>query len=123
VDLLTFGHTLEALSLAEIRAVAARLTQQDCIADEIDRTRAVMRVDRLIRRDRRRNQAGLAAVTAIALVQDAARRDEAALPDPDVTRVARAAALVARALVCGPPAEREARLLGAAFEWAAAKAR
>jgi hypothetical protein len=122
VDLLAFGHTLETLRLAEIRAVSSRLAERDCIADEVERTRAVMHVDRVVRRDRRRNQAGLAAVTAISLVQDAARRDGAQLPDADVTRVARAAALVARALVCGPVARREAELLARAFDCTTATA-
>jgi hypothetical protein len=89
---------------------------RDSIADEIEATRAMLHVEHAVRRTKRKNQAAMAALTVIALVQDAARRDAVRLPDDDVTRVARAAAAVARALVVGEVVEREARLLATAFD-------
>ena len=81
----------------------------------------MLHVERVLRATHRRNQAAMAGLTVVALVQRAARRDGVDLPDDDVTRVARAAEQVARAIVGGPPAARDANLTEVPvhiFEWA-----
>ncbi|MDZ4827208.1 MAG: hypothetical protein SGJ13_12215 [Actinomycetota bacterium] len=117
MDLLAFGQSLGALRIADIRSIAAHdAASRDSIAGEVEVRRATLHVERVLRATQRRNQAAMAGLTVVALVQGAARRAGVELPDRDVTRVARAAELVARALVGGPASERDARLLATAFD-------
>ena len=117
VDLLRLEATLEALTVAEIRAVADDLAAtRVTAADEIEAMRAVLEVEHALTRTRRHAQAAVAARSVTLAVQSAARRERIALPDDAVTRVARAAAQVARALVAGQECAADVRCLSRGLE-------
>jgi hypothetical protein len=103
MDLLTFRENLLRLSADDIRRCAAALAIEDrTVADEVVCWRAEFAIDRLVRCGCTRAEAQHAAVAAhetARLVTDVARRRGMALPDGDVTRVARSAAHIARGLV------------------------
>jgi hypothetical protein len=105
-----FTTALSSLTGAELHAVARSL-ESDTLTDEVDWWRATIAIDRVLRHVHHTRQAAHAAADAAHAVQDAARRSGIALPDDDVTRVARAAADVARGLVAGIPARPVVRLL------------
>jgi hypothetical protein len=98
-----FLAALARLDASDLREVAERL-DSDVLCDEVDWWRATIAIDKVVRHARRGRQAAHAAAAAAATVQAAARRGGIALPDDDVTRVARAAADVARGLAAGPAA-------------------
>lgn len=103
MDVVSFAAALQQLSIADIRAIAADLEAAHAsVADDIAFTRALMAIDRLLRNRSRSNEAALAALGIVSAVQAAASRDHVTLPDPDVTRVARAAAVLARGLIVAP---------------------
>jgi hypothetical protein len=103
VDLVAFGAALQQLTEADIRAIAHDIEDAHAsAADDVAFTRALMVVDRLLRNRHRGTEAALAAFAVVNAVQAAASRDRISLPDSDVTRVARAAAVLARALVVAP---------------------
>ncbi len=87
----------------ELRQVAASLDAEQ-ICDEVDWWRATIAIDKVLRRTRCTRRAARAAADASRAVQDAADRAGIDLPDAEVTRVARAAAEVARGLAAGSPA-------------------
>lgn len=117
MDLLRLEATLEALTVAEIRAVAEDLAAtRATAADEIEAMRATLEVEHALRRTRRHTQAAVAAHNITLAVQSAARRERIPLPDDAVTRVARAAAQVARALVAGHECAADARCLARGLE-------
>jgi hypothetical protein len=106
VDLVSFGSALQRLTADEIRAIALDLeAAHSSAADDVAFTRALLVVDRLLRNRHRSSEAALAAFAVVTAVQAAAARDRVRLPDPDVTRVARAAAILARGLVVAPATE------------------
>ncbi len=98
-----FFAALRGLSGADLEKVVLSL-DSDALCDEVDWWRATMAIDRVVRHARRARHAARAAAEAQRAVEHAARRAGIALPDPEVTRVARAAADVARGLAAGPAA-------------------
>ena len=92
------SRALRALSGDDIRAVASSL-EHDTAGDEVDRWQATIAIDRALRHTHRSRMAAHAAWDAAQAVQAAGERAGIRLPDADVTRVARAAAEVARGLV------------------------
>jgi hypothetical protein len=98
-----FLAVLRRLEPDDLARVAARL-ESDLLCDEVDWWRATIAIDKVVRHARRGRQAAHAASRAAGTVQEAARRGGIALPDSDVTRVARAAADVARGLAAGAAA-------------------
>ncbi len=102
MDVVEFGRALEALSVDDIRSLAADLSLAcGSPADEIANTRAVLVIEQSLRRTHRLHNAAAAALATASTVQEAAIRQRVSLPDDDVTRVARAAAQLARGLVVG----------------------
>jgi hypothetical protein len=115
VELVAFGRALGELTVDDIRSIALDLN--DAIvstADEIAATRAVLVIEQTLRRTHRLQRAAQAALVAATTVQDVAKRARVALPDQDVTRVARAAAQIARGLVVADvaPVDDALRCLG-----------
>ena len=103
VDLVSFGSALRRLTADEIRAIALDLeAAHSSAADDVAFMRALLVIDRLLRNPQRSNEAALAAFAVVTAVQGAAERDHVALPNADVTRVARAAGILARGLVVAP---------------------
>jgi hypothetical protein len=105
-----FISAVAALSADELRGVARSL-ESDALTDEVDWWRATIAIDKVLRHVRQTRQAARAATEAVHAVQAAAVRAGIPLPDDDITRVARAAADVARGLVAGLPARPVVRLL------------
>lgn len=100
MELTDFTRTLEGMSAIDIRVVAAGLDAcTKSPADEVETWQAIIVVDRELRRCRRTREAAAASIRASRAVLLAAEHAEMELPDQDVTRVARAAADVARGLV------------------------
>jgi len=115
VDLVAFGRALADLTIEDIRLLAADLAAaSSCSADEIAGTRAVLVIEQTLRHTHRLTNAATAALAAATTVQDVAHRGCVALPDSDVTRVARAAAQLARGLVVAdaPGVDDALRVLG-----------
>jgi hypothetical protein len=110
VDLVVFGQALTELTLVDIRAIAFDL-HEVCVstADEIANTRSMLMIEQTLRRNHRLHDAALAALNAATRVQEVALLADVDLPDDDVTRVARAAAQLARGMVvCEYPGVDEA---------------
>jgi hypothetical protein len=102
VDVVDFGRVLGELTVEDIRLLAADLAAaMASTADEIAATRAVLLIEQTLRRTHRMPNAAAAALAAASTVQDVAKAAHVSLPDQDVTRVARAAAQIARGLVAG----------------------
>jgi hypothetical protein len=119
VDVVEFGRALAALSVDEIRLIAADLaTAGSSTADEIAHTRAVLVIEQTLRRTHRLHNAAAAALIAATTVQEVAQHGDVTLPDDDVTRVARAAAQLARGLVAGdsPVVDDALRSLGKGWQ-------
>ncbi len=110
-----FIDALRCLNADELKQVAASLNS-DALTDEVDWWRATIAIDKVLRHTRCTRQAGNAARVAAHAVQEAAEREGFVLPDDDITKVARAAADMARGLVAGPAARPVVRLL--AEHWA-----
>ncbi len=105
-----FLTALAHLSGADLEKVALAL-DSDALCDEVDWWRATIAIDRVVRHARRTRIAARAAIDAQQAVASAASRAVVPLPDADVTRVARAAADVARGLAAGPAARPVVQLL------------
>jgi signal transduction protein with GAF and PtsI domain len=106
VELEMFVGALQRLSAAELRDLAFDLDHAvDCAADEFELWKALADLDRAARRGHRVIQAGHAAHATVRAVLTAARTAGIDLPDAGVTRVARSATHVARALVAANTAE------------------
>jgi hypothetical protein len=105
-----FLRVLRSLDATDLERVGARL-DSDLLCDEVDWWRATIAIDKVVRHARRGRQAAQAAADAASAVQDSATRLGIALPDGRVTRVARAAADVARGMAAGPPAQPVTRIL------------
>ena len=115
MDVVAFGRALSELTVDDIRSIAQDLAAASVSpADEVAFTRSVLVIERTLRRTHRLPNAATAALAAATAVQDVAQRARVALPDRDVTRVARAVAHLARGLVVGdsPRVERAVRCLG-----------
>jgi hypothetical protein len=98
-----FAAALRTMTGEDLRRVAASLDAEQ-ICDEVDWWRATIAIDKLLRRTHCTRRAARAATDAVHAVQAAADRAGIPLPDAEVTRVARAAAEVARGLAAGSPA-------------------
>ncbi|HEY5014872.1 MAG TPA: hypothetical protein VIK61_19455 [Acidimicrobiia bacterium] len=100
MELVTFVGVLQRLTAAELRDLAFDLDHAvECPAEELALFKALADLDRAARRVHRQLQAGHAAHLSVAAVLYAARLAGIELPDSGVTRVARSASHVARALV------------------------
>lgn len=116
MDHAIFARALGRLSVDDIRALARDLDAlMSSPADDVAVTRATLRIEQAVRRLHRQPEAGIGALAASHAVVDAAERQGLELPDPDVTRVARAAAQLARGLVVAEAAGAEVKLL--AMPW------
>ncbi|MCU1466054.1 MAG: hypothetical protein JWM72_1982 [Actinomycetia bacterium] len=102
MDVVVFGQALTELTVVDIRAIASDL-HEVCVstADEIANTRSMLMIEQTLRRKHRLHDAALAALSTATKVQEVALHAEVELPDKDVTRVARAAAQLARGMVVG----------------------
>jgi hypothetical protein len=106
-----FVEALGRLTPDDVRAIARSL-ESDTAGDEVDAWRATIAIDRALRHTHRTREAAHAAWDAAQAVQRTAAAQGMELPDPDVTRVARAAAEIARGLVAADGVESEvSRLL------------
>ena len=100
VDVVAFGRAVSDLTVDDIRKISFDLSSAvSSTADEIAMTRAVLVIEQTLRRTHRLHNAATAALAVVTAVQDVAHRARVQLPDPDVTRVARAAAQLARGMV------------------------
>jgi hypothetical protein len=112
VDVMRFTEALSRMTDVDVRRVAAELAGgRTCVADDLAWWEATVDIDRALKLLHRRRNAAMAAHHASAAVQSAASHAGMALPDDDVTRVARAAADVARGLTAGAIAEEAVRRL------------
>jgi hypothetical protein len=98
-----FTAVLRTMTGDDLRRVAASL-ESELICDEVDWWRATIAIDKVLRHQHCTRRAARAATDASHAIQDAATRAGIDLPDADITRVARAAAEVARGLAAGPTA-------------------
>jgi hypothetical protein len=105
-----FVAALDTLSGDDVHHVA-KLLDLESLTDEVDWWRATIAIDRAIRHAKCSRQAARAAAQVVAVVQHRASCAGIPLPDADVTRVARAAAEVARGLTAGPSAQPIVRIL------------
>jgi hypothetical protein len=115
VELLAFEQALADLTVPDIRLISLDLvTVKENTADEVACTRSVLVIEQTLRRTHRLHNAASAALEAASTVQEVAELGNVALPDDDVTRVARAAAQLARGLVVGdsPGVDEALRCLG-----------
>ena len=102
MDIVVFGRALAELSVDDIRAIAFDLqAARASTADEVAGTRAMLFIEQTLRRTHRLHDAASAALDVATNVQQVAERGHLDLPDDDVTRVARAAAQIARGMVVG----------------------
>jgi hypothetical protein len=116
MELATFTQALERLTPSSLHQVARSHAEHHCSpSDEIDAFRAVVHIDVVLRKTARTRAAAQAAYSATRAVTSAAEAGDILLPDPEVTQVARAAALIARGIVAGPEAEPDVRWL--LLEW------
>jgi hypothetical protein len=105
-----FVAALGDLTGDDVHLVAKSL-DLEFLTDEVDWWRATIAIDRAIRHAKCARQAARAAQQVVAIVQHRASCAGIPLPDDDVTRVARAAAEVARGLTAGPQAQPIVRML------------
>ena len=100
MNLTEFTDALRRLSVDDIHRISVSLAS-DTAGDEVDAWRATIAIDRALRHSHRTRQAARAAWDAAQVVQRIAESNGIALPDPDVTHVARAAAEIARGMIAG----------------------
>jgi hypothetical protein len=116
MELNEFTGTLAQMTPANVHAVArSHAAHHGSPADEIDAFRAVVHIDTVLRKHARTRDAAHAAYAATRAVTFAAEAGDILLPDPEVTQVARAAALIARGIVAGDEADPDVRWL--LLEW------
>ena len=117
MELSTFTSSLPRLSSDDIRLIAKSLdVLVSTPEEEVAWWRATMAVDRILRRSGQSRTAAIATQTATNAVKAAADAAGMLLPDTDVTRVARAAGAIARAIVAGPVAAFHLELFLAGWE-------
>ncbi|MGZ4691334.1 MAG: hypothetical protein ACXVJW_04990 [Acidimicrobiia bacterium] len=101
-----FVNALKHLAGDDIRAVACAIDEHhQTVADEVAAWEAVMCIDEALREASRSRIAARAAHEAVQAVRAAAEASDIEIPDAVVIRVAREAALLARALVAGTGAD------------------
>jgi hypothetical protein len=106
VELQTFVGALRRLSGDDLRAVACAIDEHhQTVADEVAAWEDVMCIDEALRRAGRSRVAARAAHEAVQAVRYAAEHSELEIPSAVVIRIAREAALLARALVAGTGAD------------------
>jgi hypothetical protein len=106
VELQAFVGALRRLSGDDLRAVACAIDEHhQTVADEVAAWEDVMCIDEALRTAGRSRVAARAAHEAVQAVRYAADRSELEIPSAVVIRVAREAALLARALVAGTGAD------------------
>jgi hypothetical protein len=110
MEVTAFVALLHALTPEDIRRISDSL-ESESLTDEVDWWRATIAIDKVLRHSRCTRRAARVAADAAHAVQMSASRGGLDLPDAEVTRVARAAADVARGLVAGQPARPIVRLL------------
>jgi hypothetical protein len=100
VELTNFVAVLRALGPDDIERIARAIeASHQTAADEVAAWEDLMRIDDALRRGGRSRAAARAAHDAVAAVRDAVATTDAHVPDAVLTRVAREAALLARAMV------------------------
>jgi hypothetical protein len=105
MDLSEFTQAINRMSDADIRMIASELhVRMASTADEVAWWQATIAIDRSLKGCRLHRAAAMAAGSASQAVRNVAEHAGVALPDNDVTCVARAAAEVARGIVAGPMA-------------------
>jgi hypothetical protein len=106
VELEAFVGTLSRLTGDDLRAVACAIDEHhQTVADEVAAWEDVMCIDEALRSAGRSRIAARAAHEAVQAVRGAADASGAEIPDGVVIRVAREAAMLARALVAGTGAD------------------
>jgi hypothetical protein len=106
VQLEGFVNALKHLDGDGIRAVACAIDEHhQTVADEVEAWEAVMCIDEALRDQSRSRLAARAAHEAVQAVRSASEASDVEIPDSVVIRVAREAALLARALVAGHGAD------------------
>ena len=117
MDLNAFTAGLPRLTGSDIRLISKALDASvSTPEDEVTWWRATMQVDKALRRSGMSRSAAIAAQAAGAAIKAAAESDGMRLPDPDVTRAARGAACIARAIVAGSSAAEQLELFSAVWE-------
>lgn len=112
MDVAGFSKALERLSADDLHRIAVTLESHgESAADEVEAWRVTMTIDRVLRRTHQTRVAARAASTVTHTVLKVAAQQGIALPDADVTHVARAAAQIARGLVAGEEVTNEVRTL------------
>ena len=116
MELQDFVGALARLSGQDLRALGTAIDAHHAtVADEVEAWEDMMAIDDALRRAGRSRVAARAAHDAVQAVQRAAAEASDELPATLVTRVAREAALLARALVAGEDAHGAVRHL--LVEW------
>jgi hypothetical protein len=104
VELQAFIEMLRGLGPEDLTAVARAIdASHQTAADEVMAWEDLMRIDEALRLQGRSRVAARAAHEAVAAVRVAVASSHAEVPESVVTRVAREAALLARAMVAGAP--------------------
>ncbi|MGH9031398.1 MAG: hypothetical protein ACRDY4_04875 [Acidimicrobiia bacterium] len=112
MEIKDFIVALGRMTAADLHEVGGALhPRSESAADEVDAWRITITIDRTLRRAHRTRVAAHAASDASHAVLRAAEAHCIALPDAEVTHVARAAAELARAMVAGPDVDDEVRFL------------
>lgn len=110
MDLDTLTTLLSALDGGDFDMIAKSVDAQS-VGDEVDAWHAMIAIDKELRRTQRSRQAAHAAYGASQTVLLAAGRQGFELPNPIATKVARAAADIARAIVAGEECRMELAFL------------
>ncbi|GEM_PF-2286780 len=112
MELAELTGTLAQMTADDLRIVAKAIAvHHQSAGDEVDSWHAVVHIDEVLRRTGRSRQAAHAAYAAAQAVLAAAGASSVTLPDPEITKIARAAALIARGLVAGADADADVRWL------------
>jgi hypothetical protein len=105
MEIQDFQQALGRLSGPDIVKLAACIDEHfRCAGDEVDWWQATIAIDRVVKAKGQWRAAALAASGAARLVLHAAEAAGIALPDANVTSVARSAGEVVRGLLAGPAA-------------------
>jgi hypothetical protein len=104
MELGEFTDTLAHLTAGEIHEIAAAICHRHATpAGDVDWWEATIAIERSLKITHRTRAAAMAALSASRAVQHAALAEGFALPDGEVTAVARAAGEIARGLAAGAP--------------------
>lgn len=112
MDVAEFTRVLGHMTADDLHEVAGAIALAHAsVADDLSWWEATMEIERTLRGLHRKREAAMAALLAARAVQSAADAAGLVLPDQEVTKVARAAADVARGLAAGPGALEAVRRL------------